>query len=305
VRSSVTWIVVGAIGLLAALALADTLRNDAKSTQAAASAPATTTHPKPPTLLETLRNEAVTGFVLYSDRDCRLHSLLLPRMVDDVVRDEGGSDVFRCHFHVDRGRLVPGHGQDAAGGLTVREGEVVEGNRVVLTQADLARAAKRNPTIAGLAQQFPLHVGVTSIGRMAADEIVVGLRATMKEVNPALYLAAVFGDGDLQSIATSFTGPYRHFFASADGALVGADNGTVFTRTGRSFDPPQNLPAGHGVAFSPDDRWIAWVNGRSMFLVGSQTGDQPARIIRLPILARDLVWEPVTSGTSSGPPIRR
>jgi hypothetical protein len=304
-RRTTSVLVVVGIVVLGALALADTLRQDAKSTGAAASAPATTTPTKPPTLLETLRSEAVTGFVLYSDRDCRLHSLLLPRMIDDVVRDEGGSDIFRCSFHVDRGRLVRGHSDDASGGLTVRDGNVVDRDRIVLTHADLTRAARRNPTIAGLAEQFPLRVRVTGLGRLAANRVVVGLSIAARDVNPPLYLAAVFNGKEIESMANSFTGPYRNFFASADGALVGADNGTVFTRTGGSFDPPQNLPAGHGVAFSPDDRWIAWVNGRSMFLVGSQEGGQPARIIRLPIPARDLVWEPVTSGTSIGPPIRR
>jgi hypothetical protein len=299
--------VVAAIGLLAALAVADALRPDAKSNPTAASATAAlaTAPTKPPTLLETLRSEAVSGFVLYSDPDCRLHSLLLPRMVDEVIRDEDGSDVFRCRFHVERGRIVAGQSDDAAEGLAARGGEVVDGDRVLLSQADLARAAKRNATVAGLSRQFPLQVSVTSLGRLAAGSVAVGLRATMRGVNRPLYLAPIFRGKEIRSMATSSTGPYRDFFASADGALIGADNGTVFTRTGRTFDPPQDLPAGHAVAFSPDDRWIAWVNGSSLFLVGSQTGDQPARIIRLPIPARDLVWEPITSGTSVGPPIRR
>lgn len=305
-RRGVTLFLLAAVGILAALALADALRKNAAQPAAGpTTTPATTARPAPPTLLETLRDEAISGFVLYSDRDCRLHSLLLPRMVDDVVRDENGGDVFHCRFHVTGGRLVAGHGDDAAGGLTVRDGNVVDENRTVLTHADLARAARRNPTVAGLAQQVPLRVGVTSLGRLAASHVVAGLRITLRGVNRPLYLAAVFNGKEIESIATSFTGPYRNFFASADGALVGADNGTVFTRTGRSFDPPQNLPAGRGVAFSPDDRWIAWINGRTMFLIGSQTGDQPARIVRLPIPAQDLVWEPVTSGTSVGPPIRR
>jgi hypothetical protein len=47
------------------------------------------------------------------------------------------------------------------------------------------------------------------------------------------------------------------------------------------------------------------VASNSIFLVGSHSGDQPPRIIRLPITARDLVWEPISSGTAYGPPIRR
>jgi hypothetical protein len=306
-KQGVTFIVVGAIGLLAALAVADVLRSSAKSTPATApTGPSVTTAPaKTPTLLETLRSEAISGFVLYSDRDCRLHSLLLPRMVDDVVRDEGGSDIMRCHFHVDSGRLVAGRSDQAAGGLSIRDGAVVDGRDVLLTKADLERAARRNPLIAGLSAQFPLRVQVTGLGRLAATDIVVGLRARVRGVRPTSDVAALFDGKEIRALATSFTGPYRNFFASADGALIGADNGAVFTRTGHVFDPAQNLPEGHAIAFSPDDRWVAWVNGQSFFLIGAQVGAEPPRIIRLPIPARDLVWEPVTSGTSIGPPIRR
>jgi hypothetical protein len=306
-KRAATIVVLGAVGVLVALAIADALRPSASSEPggAAASTPATTAETKPPTLLQTLRSEAVSGFVVYSDRDCRLHSLLLPRMVDNVIREKDGADVFRCRFDVDRGRIVPERPAGAADGLMVRNGEVVDGDRIVLTRTDLERAARRNPTVAGLSKRFPLRVHVTSLGRLSAESVAVGIAATMRGVNRPLYLAAIFSDKDIRSIATSFAGPYRGFFTSADGALVGAGNGTVFTRTGGSFDPPQNLPAGRAVAFSPDDRWIAWINGRSFFLIGAQTGGQPARIIRLPIPARDLVWRPITSGTSVGPPIRR
>ena len=102
VRSGFTLFLLAAVGILAALALADALRPEGEAGPASRRRRATTTRPGPPTLLDTLRDEAVSGFVLYSDRDCRLHSLLLPRMIDDVVRDEGGADVFHCRFDVDR-----------------------------------------------------------------------------------------------------------------------------------------------------------------------------------------------------------
>src|SRR3954451_2537739 len=96
VRSGATLFLLAAVGILAALALADALRpkDDAELVAGPAATTATTTRPGPPTLLDTLRSEAVSGFVLYSDQDCRLHSLLLPGMVDDVVRSEDGGDVF-------------------------------------------------------------------------------------------------------------------------------------------------------------------------------------------------------------------
>src|SRR3954471_20765428 len=103
VRSGATLFLLAAVGILAALALADALRKDGAHPAAGAdTTSATTTRPAPPTLLGTLRNEAISGFVLYSDQDCRLHSLLLPRLVDDVVRSEDGGDVFRCRFHAVR-----------------------------------------------------------------------------------------------------------------------------------------------------------------------------------------------------------
>src|SRR3954447_17087804 len=161
VRSGATLFLLAAVGILAALALADALRKDGAHPAAAAlrkdGAPpaagadttsATTTRPAPPTLLGTLRNEAISGFVLYSDQDCRLHSLLLPRLVDNVVRSEDGGDVFRCRFHAVRGRLVSGHAS-AAGKLTFRDGAIASGERVVLTHADLVRAARRHPNVVG------------------------------------------------------------------------------------------------------------------------------------------------------------
>jgi hypothetical protein len=147
---------------------------------------------------------------------------------------------------------------------------------------------------------------VTGLGRLAATDIVVGLRARVRGVRPTSDVAALFDGKEIRALATSFTGPYRNFFASADGALIGADNGAVFTRTGQCVRPGAEPPRGaRAIAFSPDDRWVAWVNGQSFFLIGAQVGAEPPRIIRLPIPARDLVWEPVTSGTSIGPPIRR
>jgi hypothetical protein len=302
-RGTTVLVVVGIL-LLGALAVADALRQDAKSTSAAASTEASlTTAPlKPPTLLETLRSEAVSGFVVYSDQDCRLHSLLLPRMIDDVIRDNDGSAVVRCRFEMDGGRIVR-EGQ-APSDFAVRGGEIVAGGHVVLTHEELVRAAYRHPNLVGFDRSIPLRIKVTGLTGFGIREPIVGMAISALDLEPQ-YLAAVFEDGKVDAIAASFRGPYRHFFLSVDGALAGSEDGTVFTRTGNTIDPPQNVPAGRAVAFSPDDRWLAWLNGRSFFLVGSQGGGPEARIIRLPIAARDLVWQPVTSGTSIGPPIRR
>jgi hypothetical protein len=305
VKTGATLFLVAAVGILAALALADALRpnGEAKPAAAASTAPATTTRPEPPTLLETLRDEAIAGFVLYSDQDCRLHSLLLPRMVDDVVRKEGGGDVFRCRFDVVGGRIVPGQ-KSTAGSLAYRDGEIVSGDDVLLTHDDLVRAARRHPNVSGYDRSIPLRIRVTGLASFGVREPIVAMEITARYLEPQ-FLVALYNGHGVRTVAASFRGPYRHLFTSNDGALVGAEDGTVITRTGRTIDPPQGLPASRAIAFSPDDRWIVRVNGTSTFLVGAPVEGQASRIIRLPIPARDLDWQPITSGTSVGPPIRR
>jgi hypothetical protein len=302
VRRNFTLFLVIAVGILAALALADALRPKGGAGPAARP-PATTTRPGPPTLLDTLREEAISGFVLYSDRDCRLHSLLLPRMIDDVVRDEGGADIFHCRFDVDGGRIVPGH-LSTAGRLAFRDGQIVSGQRVVLTQADLLRAARRHPNLFAADRSIRLVTRVTGLGSFGVRNPVVAIEIDRPHLGPQ-FLIALFDGNGVRAVAASSFGPYRHLFVSNDGALIGAEDGTVITRTGRTIDPPQGIPASRAIAFSPDDRWIVRVNGRSTFLVGAPDSTGPPRIIRLPIPARDLAWEPITSGTSVGPPIRR
>jgi hypothetical protein len=303
-RRSATVAVVVAIALLGALALGDALRSEPRATPAAPStAGPTTTRPEPPTLLGVLRDEAVSGFVLYSDRDCRLHSLLLPRMIDDVIRDDGGGDIFHCRFDVDGGRIIPGPAS-VAGSLAFRGGEIVSGDRVLVTHGDLVRAARRHPNLAGYDRSIPLRIRVTGLASFGVRQPVVAMTISARYLEPQ-YLLALFDGHGVRAVAASIRGPYRHLFVSNDGALVGTQDGTVITRTGRTIDPPQGIPASRAIAFSPDDRWIVRVNGTSTFLVGEPGSPEGPRIIRLPIPARDIVWEPVTSGTSVGPPIRR
>ena len=304
-KSGATLILIAAVGLLAALAFADALRSGGESNPAAtpSTTAAMTTRPGPPTLLGTLRDEAISGFVVYSDQDCRLHSLLLPRMIDDVIREEGGAELVHCRFDIDGGRLIPGH-KSAAGRLAFRDGEVFSGGRVLLTHDDLVRAARRHPNVFGYDRSVPLRIRVTGLASFGVREPVVAMAISARYLEPQ-YLVALFDGHGVRTVAATFRGPYRHLFTSDDGALVGTEDGTVITRTGRTIDPPQGLPASRAIAFSPDDRWIVRVNGISTYLVGEPGSPDGPRIIRLPIPARDLVWEPVTSGTSVGPPIRR
>jgi hypothetical protein len=95
-RRWTTPLIVVGVAVVGVVAVADALRGDGEPK--AASGSPTITRATPPTLREVLRRGAVTGFVLYSDDQCSLHSLLLPSLVDDVVRRENGSDFTQCRF---------------------------------------------------------------------------------------------------------------------------------------------------------------------------------------------------------------
>jgi hypothetical protein len=297
-----TLVLVAFVGALAALAVADALRPEGEKGSAAS--PTESSPTRPLTLRETLRREEVTGFVLYSDRDCRLHALRLPQLVDDVIRDEGGADVFRCRFESIGGRIVSERKARAVRDLEVRDGQVLSDGRVVLTHTDLVRAARKHPNLVDYDRSLPLGIEVTDLIRLDGSHVVVALEITARYLEPQ-FVAAVFKGRRIDALAASFRGPYNGLFTDSVGSLVGAADGTVFTRSGRTIDPPRNLPAGRAVAFTPDSRFLVWLTESSIYLVGPQTASAEGRIIRIPKGARDLVWEPISSGTSNGPPRNR
>jgi hypothetical protein len=102
-------VIVAAIGVLAALAAADALRGSGDGERpVAATTPETTTSSRPPTLPEELSREAVTGIITYSDDQCLLHTLLLPSLEDELVRQEvSGAPIRHCAFSIGAGRLLP------------------------------------------------------------------------------------------------------------------------------------------------------------------------------------------------------
>ena len=230
---------------------------------------ATTTRPEPPTLLDTLRSEAICGFVLYSDQDCRLHSLLLPRMVDDVVRNESGGDIFRCRFARLPGPASSPDARTPRGKLcgSRRRDRLRRPRRPYARRSRAGRAQASD--LPGTSGAFPLRIGVTT-WRLRADGVPWSDDDLRPRTSRAQYLLGSSTGTRVRAVAASFRGPYRPSLPSADGALVGAEDGTVLTRTGPA--PSTRIrapPHGRAVAFSPDDRWIAWVNGSSTFLVGA------------------------------------
>ena len=329
-----TALVIGAVTVLAVLAAADALRGKDEP-KAPAAAPPTITRSGPPTLRESLRKLAVSGFILYSDQGCHLHSLLLPRMLDDVVREEGGDPVTRCRFGTAAGRIIeedevpsPGgsqlarcdHGRVAVwetesgrplrnvrgcapawhpdGWLTYARGEqVLEEGRVLYSKTDLHRIARHHPNVAGLGEGVPFRVRVLALTWLDRKRLAISLRVDIESVEPQYFVVLLDGDR-IVALDDPFGEPVRTLLASPAGAFVAEGNGTILSRQGRSYDRLEQVPTPHAVAFSPDEGWVAMATGTSVYLVG--TPRNLGRVIRLPIAAQDLVWEPAGAG-ATGP----
>ena len=337
-----TPLIVAGVVALAVLAAADALRGHGERKATAESTP-TTTRAAPPTLREMLRREAITGFVVYSDVGCVLHSLILPRMIDDVVRTERNEPFERCRFtegggrYLDEGEVPSPDGKLVArcqdlglvivselesgiqkhafrgcppawrpdGRLTYAQGDhIMEGNRVLFTRADLHRAARAHPAIAAVDRSVRIFVHATDLAWMDESHLVATLEIDV-EGGETLNLAVLFSGKVIAGVASNRGTGLGHWVVSPAGSYAASENGVIVRRDGGTIDPPQNVPDGRAVAFSPDEQWLVYVTGVSTYLIGTPRNSEPGRVIRLPIAAQDLAWDAISRGSAIGPPIRR
>jgi hypothetical protein len=336
VRRASTALVVAAIALLGILAAADALRSDEPEATPTTARP--TSRERPPTLAETLQEELIFGRIVYSDAECHLHSRVLPRLVDEdpllqpdrcrfdstdgwiLHEGERLSPNWRFIARCGEGKIVvreldtrtvrrrvdgcaPAWRPPVGSRLTWARGEAIyERGRPLLTRRDLHTIARRHPNIAHL--RAPFHVHVVDLAWMDADHLVASFEIRSRFV-PHEYLAVLLEGKTVIGQATSFQDRLGRWFASPAGSFAAAEEGTILTADGLTVPRPDDLPQGRAVAFSPDERWLAYVTGRSIYVIGTPRNNEPGRIIRLPIAARDLVWERVSQATQVGPPIRR
>jgi hypothetical protein len=334
-------VIVGGVLLLAGLAVADALRGNGGGTaspRTRATPSRTTTTTEVPPLTATLRREEIGGFVRYSDNACRLHTLALPSMDEFVVRRPGTNEpVRRCTFGITGGRLLPENAflspdrtqvarcrrahvevRDASGGalrsrvrgcapawrpdgaLTyARAGGVLVGGRVLLSRRELHAAARRHPNVGGLGRGIAYTVHVIDLAWLDTERLLVSLE-TRLPYGPEP-LAVLFHEKEIIGSASRFGQRLGHWIVSRAGSFAAAADGTIMARDGDSMDPPQNLPDGRAVAFTPDERWLVYVTGVSVYLIGTPRNSEPARIIRLPVPARDLDWEEISPATPAFP----
>jgi hypothetical protein len=335
-----TPLIVAGVVALGVLAAADALRGHGEPT-AVPDSPTVTR--APPTLREMLRREAITGFIVYSDRDCDLHSLLVPRMLDQVVRSETNEPVEMCRFTEGGGRYlqegeVPSRDgslvarcQDEGlvivsdlesgiqkqafrgcppawrpdGRLTYAQGDhIMEGRRVLYSAAELRAAVRNHPAVADLSRNVRIFTHATDLAWLDERHLIVSLEVFVPN-GPTMYPSVLFDGKAIVAYPSNFGSPLRNWVVSQAGSFVAAEDGTLTARDGDVTARPTNLPDGRAVAFSPDEQWLAYVTDTSIYLVGTPRNSEPGRIIRLPIAAQDLVWDSVSRGTAVGPPIRR
>jgi hypothetical protein len=337
-RKWVTPVIVVGVVAVAVLAAADALRGRGESKTTSESP--TITRAAPPTLKDILRRDAITGFVVYSDQDCVLHSLLLPRMLDEVVRTDANQPFRLCRFGFGGGRYLP-EGQLASPGgrlvaecqgghiavwdlesgipkrslrgcppawrpdgrLTYPQGDrIMEEGHVLFSAADLRAAARKHPNIAALgpASRERVFVHVTDLAWLDEEHLVASLEIRSRFMEFQFGTALFHGEA-VVGFTTNFGALVHGWVVSPAGSFAAAENATLVSRDGDFTDPPDNLPAGRAVAFSPDEQWLAYVTSASIYLIGTPRNSEPGRIIRLPVGAQDLVWEPagVSTGTTT------
>jgi hypothetical protein len=331
---AITAVVVAAVALVGLLAIADALRG----TEEPRSAPATTgVAEETESLAATLREEVVIGFLVYSDGECRLHTLVLPELVDqDISEDdtrrcrfssrdgwilgerevlspnwrfiaecEGGEIVVReAHTGVVRRRLegcAPAWRPQTGNRLTWARGEAVyERGRRLLDRRDFHAIARRHTNVNDLG--VPFRVRVNDLTWLDVDHLVLSLQIQGHFI-PREYITVLLEGKDVTARATTFQGFLGRWFGSSAASFVAAGDGTIVTAGGETFARPDQLTTGRAVAFSPDERWLAFVTGQSIYLLGTPRNNEPGRIIRIPAPAQDLIWER-SSTTLTFPPSR-
>jgi hypothetical protein len=327
-RRNMTWALVGAIGLIAAIAVADALRGDGLEARPAASG--TTTLGRGPGLVETLRDELVFGVVYYSDQACRLRALELPRLIDEPVEGAGR----RCRFNSTDGWILrenevlspnwryvascrdgeivvrnsqtgvvsrriegckPAWRPRIGNRLTwVRDGAVYERHGPLLDADELRAAARRHPNLAFVDEDLPMKVHVRALAWIDVDHLAAALEIHAQRSAPE-FLLVVFEGRRVVVAATNFRTSPSRLFAAPAGSFVAGDDGTIVTPAGEVIDPPAQIPNPVTVSFSPDERWLAYATENRIYLVPTPRNNDPARILTIPLAARDLGWERITT----------
>jgi hypothetical protein len=198
--------------------------------------------------------------------------------------------------------------QNGASQLTRSEGgAIVSDHHVLVSRAELARAARKHPNLIGLDPSIPLRVSVFDFAWLDEHRVVAILHASGRGIRPETMLVLLDG-GHLTGVDVRFEGPMRNLVVSPGGAYAADEPGTLMrARDGRSWALPRSPGIEHVLAFSPDERWLAISTRTSVFVISVtdiERNEPEPRIDRVPIAAQDLVWEPGGISTDTSTTVR-
>jgi hypothetical protein len=273
---------VTALGVAAAV---DAVRGEERSVPAPAQARAGASEALSPP--DELRAAGVRGLLVYVDAGCLLRAVRLPGLgpvavPERSVRIRGmgspepncaGIDEFSLvqRAFVDRGEVVR---LDPCRRMVCR--------RVLLSRRDLARASPYH--VAPGEPMFAREIVSLSGGRLA-----VATRGTYESFvgvfrGRRFQFRLLAGFGSLAGLRSSPSG--RYLVVEEEGQPYAFRIGSRAT----DISLPPGITTEHSIVFSPDERWMAVATRASVWIL--RTGAPRGRLIRIPLVVRELAWLP-------------
>jgi hypothetical protein len=310
-----TWLVVAAVAGLGLVATVDAVRDedDAPPRARKAQEPGPNVSEEQRIASRLLRDQAIRGTLLYRDRRCRLHAVSLPDLEEQPTQAQPG-----CRFTATRGNPVDFTPRCRRGATGIPFGDVVE--RI----PGCHPAWKPNGVLTLLrgGELVAIEVARTERGEIAFEARVILSRAALRRAlgrNPwalkdPVLQEVVWLDNDLAAVVARERGESDHVFAlfrdtrlvaappfpyprlvdlraSPFGSYVAArfagGQGLIMLDD-RGDLVSAGIRTAHAVAWSPDEVWTALATSDGVFVF--PTGERAIQLIRIPIVARDLVW---------------
>jgi hypothetical protein len=288
-----TWLVVGALMALAAVAVADAIRPTGGSTGVTLQAP---------------RASGLEGTLVVAGPDCSVSVLRLPTLVEEeppkqpdcgeVVWSADGTISARCA----RDMTIVGPTPDRLlfrlrgcapalrpnGDVSV----IRDGNLVVAPRHDAPRVyISREAVASQVSGQLPNSENYELAEVQWLDKSTFA--AILSGRQPWQHAVAVFGQGALETVVPEFGQRISSLTASPHGNLGFAHNQlgrefVMLTRDGREVPLPRIANA-RAIAWSPDERWVALMTRTTIFI--AHTGTRQV-VRQIPVGGGSLDWMP-------------
>ena len=246
-----------------------------------------------------LRKARVSGVLVFADPACRIHALRLPSL--EPVAPPGArrcragesASARPCRERVLEVATSAGAPVYEVRGCAATSARVTA-RRTVLRAGDLRSAFRHHARIAEDSESTLLRsTRVTDVVWLTATRFAVVINVGSRPA-PAEELIVVYeGDEPVAADVSYFSG-FFDLEASPRGTYIATRNDSrgsqllLYDRRARAVPLPAWFPHVRDVAWSPDERWTAVATRASVYLF--RTGARDRGLIRLPLVASDLVW---------------